>query len=422
MTSRREQWRQRADLGVENSADALLGRAWSARLGQALGLIWLVYLIAPLIGAVQDVAKAPLSGIAEVIAGGLFLVLYVLLTLVELPGPGDWRTKGWRRLAVAYAVFTLLAVEMNLVYGPAWQPLFVFAGTYAGRRLPFRYSPAAISLVTVLCAVVVWLTTRDASQASQLALITIGIGFLMVFLGRMYVTIRDLREAREEIVRLAVDEERLRFARDLHDLLGHSLSLITLKSELAGKLLTVAPEKAAAEIGDVEKVARVALREVREAVGGYRQPSLALELRGARVLLDAAGIEVRVDPAPPSLPAAMDATLAWTVREGATNVIRHGQARRCTIQIVETTDHVGVEVLDDGQGCQDIRDGGSGLAGLRERASALGGCVEAGPREEGRGFRLAVTLDLNAHGRAERDAASAAGEHHALAVPLEVNI
>jgi two-component system sensor histidine kinase DesK len=198
----------------------------------------------------------------------------------------------------------------------------------------------------------------------------------------------------------AVAEERLRFARDLHDLLGHSLSLIVLKSELAGRLQQVNAERATGEIRDVEGVAREALREVRAAVAGYRQPTLATELPGARIMLAAAGIACDIDDAAEDVPRAADAVLAWTVREGVTNVIRHSNARRCTVSVTRLEEVASVEITDDGRGpvLAPMPDAtgksGSGLAGLAERATAHGGSCEAGCRAGG-GFRLFVSLPLN---------------------------
>jgi two-component system sensor histidine kinase DesK len=168
-----------------------------------------------------------------------------------------------------------------------------------------------------------------------------------------------LRAARQEIARLAVGEERLRFARDLHDLLGHSLSLITLKSELAHRLLPDSPERAAAEVADVERVARQALAEVREAVGGYRRTNLETELAGARVALEAAGIRWSAAIEAGPLPQEVEDALGWTVREGTTNVLRHSQARRCEVRVEREAATVTVKVVDDGRG-----------AGTGERAGA----------------------------------------------------
>lgn len=233
-------------------------------------------------------------------------------------------------------------------------------------------------------------------------------GLAAIMFRRLVVTVDELRTAREELARLAVAEERLRIARDLHDLLGHSLSVIALKSELAGRLAPRDGSRAAAEIADVERVARRSLRDVREAVAGYRQPTLADELAGVRDLLAAAGLETRIDADPGPLPPAIDAALAWAVREGATNVIRHSGARRCQLRVARTAGGARVEVTDDGRGAEETpRDGsGSGLRGLAERAAALGGRMTAGSDEAG-GFRLCIELPL--------DGASPAGEDETAA-------
>jgi two-component system sensor histidine kinase DesK len=194
-----------------------------------------------------------------------------------------------------------------------------------------------------------------------------------------------------------VIEERLRVARDLHDLLGHTLSLITLKSELAGRLIQRDPARAAQEIHEVERVARQTLREVREAVAGYRQPGLLSELDGARQLLEAAGIACQIANMAGVLPPATDAVLAWTVREGVTNVIRHSRARHCTICVSYEEGSVHAEIVDDG-GQRNERNAtqpgtGSGLVGLAERVRAAGGQIEARPQPVA-GFRLWVELPL----------------------------
>jgi two-component system sensor histidine kinase DesK len=199
----------------------------------------------------------------------------------------------------------------------------------------------------------------------------------------------ELVEARDELARSAVAEERLRFARDLHDLLGHSLSLIALKSELAGRLAEIDPARAGAEMADVEAAARRALAEVRDAVSGYRQVSLAQALAEARSALSAAGITLRSPATGEPLPGAVDAVLGWVVREATTNVLRHSAARVVTVQLERDDDAVTLTVSDDGDGGDATT--GAGLAGLTERVTALGGRLEAGPAA-GRGFRLAVTV------------------------------
>jgi len=222
-----------------------------------------------------------------------------------------------------------------------------------------------------------------------------------------------LRVAREEIARLAVTAERLRIARDLHDLLGHNLSLIALKSELARRLISVSPEQAAVEIGDVEQVARTTLQEVREAVGNYRQPSLANELHAAQQLLAAAGISYQceedegIQNMQDSLPPPIEAILSWTVREGVTNIIRHSRAHLCRIHVMRDTHEACVEIVDDGvevpaQFVTMPTTGatGNGLRGLTERVAVLGGVCDAHPQTSG-GFRLAVSVPLMPKERGE---------------------
>src|ERR1700724_3005069 len=217
------------------------------------------------------------------------------------------------------------------------------------------------------------------------------VGFAAVA-GRLLIEAnKQLSLAREQIARLAVGEERLRFARDLHDLLGHSLSVIALKSELAGRLIKTTPGLAAHEVSDIENVARDALREVRDAVAGYRQPTLNAELAGAREALTAAGIEFQVDQDHAALPPTVEAVLAWALGEGVTNVMRHSQARRCAVRIIKKDGQATVEVVDDGRG--GMPEAGNGLHGLGERVRQRGGTLTAEPLPH-EGFRLRETLPL----------------------------
>ena len=194
----------------------------------------------------------------------------------------------------------------------------------------------------------------------------------------------QLAQAREEITSLAVSQERLRFSRDLHDILGHSLTVITLKAELAGRLIEADPARAAQEIAEVEGLARTALADVRATAAGYRNVSLAAELASARTTLDTAGIEAEVTGAVDDVPADRLELFGWAVREGVTNVIRHSGARHCRV----TVDPARVEITDDGSG-PGRTVAGHGLAGLRERADAAGAQLLIGGTDDG-GFRLRV--------------------------------
>ena len=165
-----------------------------------------------------------------------------------------------------------------------------------------------------------------------LMLLVRGLGLDMIGVARMGSAIRELHTARRELARLAVIEERERLSRDLHDLLGQTLSMITLKSELARHLVTEEPERCAQELSEIERVSRHTLREVREAVAGYRQPTLASELEGRGNSWKRRESTSQIEPLKEVLPPAVDAALAWTVREGVTNVIRHSRARQCRIR------------------------------------------------------------------------------------------
>ena len=206
--------------------------------------------------------------------------------------------------------------------------------------------------------------------------------------------------AREQIAQLAVEEERHRFARDLHDLLGQSLSLIVLKSEVTRRLLPDQPDRATSEVREIEQVARTVLQEVREVVRGYRQPTLATELAGACIALEAANITAQVEQTLGPFSARVETVLAWTVREGVTNVLRHSQAQCCTIRLLQSREAVRVEIIDDGAGGASWQPG-SGLTGLGERVADSGGQLEANTLPQG-GFCLRVTLPLSSSHLADR--------------------
>lgn len=184
-----------------------------------------------------------------------------------------------------------------------------------------------------------------------------------------------LRLAQEENAQLAAVAERERIARDLHDVLGHTLSVIVLKAELAKRLIEVDPKRAAQEIADVESTARSALAEVREAIGGYRSQGLAAELAHARRTLDAAGVTLTWN-APteglPALTATEETVLSLSVREAVTNIVRHAEATRCTMRLATTSDGYYALLVED-NGRHAIQQEGNGLRGMRERVSELGG-------------------------------------------------
>lgn len=211
----------------------------------------------------------------------------------------------------------------------------------------------------------------------------------------------ELDAARESQARLAVAEERLRFSRDLHDVLGRNLSVIALKSELAVQLSQRGSPSATDQMTEVQRIAQESQREIREVARGYREANLHSELEGARGVLAAAGVDCRIeDEAASVLPAPVQAALGWVVREGTTNVLRHAEAGRCTVRLRRTRDLTVLEmendgaVPDSGQPAPGPAGVGSGLAGLRERVAVFGGTVTAGT-EAGGTFRLTAAIPVH---------------------------
>ncbi|MFD0147273.1 MULTISPECIES: sensor histidine kinase [unclassified Streptomyces] len=203
------------------------------------------------------------------------------------------------------------------------------------------------------------------------------------FSGWLMKMVWELERSKELKARLAVAEERLRFGRDLHDVMGRNLSVIALKSELAVQLARRERPEAVDQMIEVQRIARESQREVRDVVRGYRDADLRVELEGARGVLGAAGIDCAIDPVTVELPAGVQSVLGWVVRETTTNVLRHGDARRCGISLREKDGSVLLTVRNDGVREGAVMGQGSGLAGLRERLAAVDGTLEAGPRDGG---------------------------------------
>jgi two-component system sensor histidine kinase DesK len=364
------------------------GLAQVLRLTAGVGL-GLLFLIAPLADLYRSSIGAP-RVTAISVGFALFVALYVAAMRA-----GDRHRIGPRgTLAILVALAVLPAAMLAAGAPDSFYLLYVFFVAAAGMSLRPR---SAVVVIAVTAAGVGAAASLERGQGGSatgtLVLVILAIGAMMTAFNRQIRVNLELRSARHELARLAVTEERLRIARDLHDLLGHSLSVITLKSELAAKLLEHDPRRAAAELADVQAVGRQALAEVREAVQGYRQLALADALVGARSALSAAGIACQFDDAPAELPAEVEEVLAWAVREGTTNVVRHSGAEHCAVRIRDAAGEATVEIEDDGTSARDEPQTGSGLAGLAERAARLRGRLEAGPVPGG-GFRLRLVVPL----------------------------
>ena len=247
-----------------------------------------------------------------------------------------------------------------------------------------------IGLLLLQCGAIVaqsWLFHLHAWTWSM------GIGFtLLIGMNRLRMKQKEradakLRMAHEEIEQLAKTAERERIARDMHDILGHSLSLIVLKSELAGRLLASQPARAALEIAEIETTARQALAEVRKTITGYRSEGFASELARAAQVLETAGVRLNRPAKAPYLTPRHEATLSLVLREAVTNIVRHAGASECSIEVSTAEDRTQLVIADDGRG--DIRQEGNGLRGMRERVQELGGSLSL---ESHHGTRLRIEL------------------------------
>jgi two-component system sensor histidine kinase DesK len=358
------------------------------RAARIAGLFWLFYFAYPIGDLIQGTLATP-QRIAGAIGLAIFASVYIFAYFQRF-----YRQATMLQAWPPVIALALLVIGFTFGISASWLGLMIYVVTAAGCSLnQTTVVPASISFAA-LTIILGTLTGSSFSDVGPLSFEVALIGVTMLFLRRLIGTNVELRIAREEKARLAVAEERLRFARDLHDLLGHSLSLIALKSELAGRLVEVNPERAQAEIHDIEQVTREALREVREAVTGYRQPDLNAELSGAQAALEAAGIECRIDNSFTTTDASIEAALGWAVREGVTNVIRHSGASSCRIALRESGGSAGLTISDNGMSEAEVqRSGraGTGIAGLTERIAALGGSVTAGRPADG-GFRLVVEI------------------------------
>ncbi|MEU6147048.1 histidine kinase [Streptomyces sp. NPDC047081] len=353
-------------------------------------LPWLIFLGSP----VRDLTSGHHATIA-VVLGWVALVTFtgVYLTLV-------FRNMGRalpdRAVLALVVLLGTLAVVLCLTLGNAWVGLFVYVSVTCGATLPLRTAYWAIG-ANALAMLLVGL--RVGGFDWSLLLIVVLLGFAMTGVKQLVRTTVELRKARATVAQLAANEERLRLARDLHDLLGHSLSLITLKSELAGRMLPDHPDKAAQQVADIEQVSRQALVDVREAVTGYRRPRLSAELAGAQVALTAAQVvaEVPVEPDLTGVPDESEAALAWALREAVTNVVRHSGASRCTVELLtrQTLDGRVLELTVEDNGSGGSGKGpGNGLTGLTERLEKAGGALDAGRLKHG--FRLVARVPVDA--------------------------
>ncbi|WP_433622984.1 histidine kinase [Nocardia sp. CA-120079] len=353
-------------------------RGW---FGGFMSVIWLSYMIGPIIQRWQD-ADQPTASLATAtlfVFAALIVCSFIVFRRAE--GTSRWVERPVdRRMWPVLVGMTACSAGLMALLGAVALPTLIFVGVIAIFHMPSRESGYVAFAVTLAMLLVPVVLPRLAGVPFYVSFVPALI-WLARQLGLRGERLAEL--ARRQQAELAIVEERNRVARDVHDILGHSLTVITVKTELAQRLIDVDLARAKAEMADVERLAREALAGVRDTVGGLREVSLRGELANALTALAAADIDAAL---PDVVPGTRNSELfGWVLREAITNVIRHSAARHCTVTVTETS----IEVADDGRGLGTV-DSGSGLSGLRERVRAAGGTLTLSSSEGGVRVRATV--------------------------------
>lgn len=348
-------------------------------------LIWLPFMVWFFVDPFWQ-HYGPLGWIATTLSGIVFILLYLQAFSRRDP----------------YKLLSILAMTaMAAVFIPVNQGavgLLIYASAAGGFHPNLRRVFVLIGLDVAVLGVYTYRLDMPIPFWGSMLLLIILVGFGNHYGALSHCAAEKLRVANDEIEHLAKVAERERIARDLHDLLGHTLSLITLKAELARKLVDRDPQRAKQEMQDIEQTSRAALADVREAISGYRGQGFAAELIRARQTLETAGITVDCEASTVPLSAAQESVLALSLREAVTNVVRHAQAQRCSVRLVGDQQTCTLEICDNGRGADAPE--GNGLRGMRERLEAIGGSLQ---RQTEAGTRLVIHLPLAAAASALRN-------------------
>jgi two-component system, NarL family, sensor histidine kinase DesK len=308
---------------------------------------------------------------------GLFLLLYAR----------HWDTSVPRLIAIVAAT-VLLSFALQ-PFGGVWGVLTIYSAAMIANLRPPKY--AVMGMLAIVAAVLLFVAILQLHWSEWAFTFLFGamVGASSILFATLQESNQRLAESRESARQMAIVAERERIARDLHDLLGHTLTVVAVKADLAAKLVHRDTTKAAAEIEDIRTTARSALADIRAAVTGMRSTTLAAELVQARQALAAAGVTLQYDGVHAPMPDTIEATLAFLIREGVTNVVRHAEATRCDIRISQGEGAVVLELEDDGKGARAVE--GNGLRGMRARVEELAGGFSL---KSDRGTKIRVQLPL----------------------------
>jgi two-component system, NarL family, sensor histidine kinase DesK len=341
--------------------------------------VWLVYFGWFFVHPIMDHV-----GWKEWLATGIAAVVFPVLYFAHF-----WIKGRWSFLTVAGI---LLLGVLYIPSNPGAGGFFIYAAAFAPFLVETELPGAGlVALVIATLIVESFIVPLSGISIWPFSLMAFLIGAGNVYFAQRNRNNRKLKRAQQEVEHLAKVAERERIARDLHDVLGHTLSVIILKSELAGKLISRDPERARAEMKDVETTSRAALADVRNTIRGYRAQSLEAELKQSLTALETAGVSVQAHTAEISLTPAQESVVAMVVREAVTNVVRHAGARNCQVHLSSSDGTCLLEIRDDGTGGSSIE--GNGLRGMRERIEALGGNLQ---RQISSGTKLTIRFPLAA--------------------------
>jgi two-component system sensor histidine kinase DesK len=338
---------------------------------------WLIYSL-PFLFASFDSSFSGGDTAAMLVGYLVFLAAYLAGQIMRGP-----------RILWLMAVMDLLVLAFGRT-NPGTGSFLIYGAAMAAHAFPTRGAAIALAVQAMVGTLIVVLMDMPVWYL-MMPVLAVLIGAVTIQGVRNEAGNAKLRLAQAEVERLAKLAERERIARDLHDVLGHTLSVVVLKSELAQKLIARDITRAAAEMAEVERIARDGLAEVRQAITGYRSSGLAAELDHVRETLVAAGIQATIEARPVALAPAQETALSLALREATTNVIRHAAATSCHIRFYAQDGSVLMEVQDNGRGGE--APFGNGLTGMRERIQALGGVLQ---RDADSGTRLLIKLPLSA--------------------------
>lgn len=354
------------------------GRGWHTALGPWVWLVWLVWLAGPAFLGNHDF-PFPHWVLPTALSVPVFVAVYVAAYFAPR------RYMGWFALAIigicmavtpfnpfaqTYAIYACAVAAAWSTARKSGLLVLLILAVYTAQWMALRFPWISIVNIWILCPIIAGMIMVQQSQARHRA---------------------ELRLSHDEIRRLAASAERERIGRDLHDLLGHTLSMVALKSELAGRLIERDPVAAKREMAEVERVAREALAQVRSAVSGIRAAALASELASARLLLETAGVHVDYFNDGHELPPDVETCLAMVLREAVTNIHRHARANNVEVSVIAGVERAVMRVRDDGRG--GVGAYGNGLTGMRERITARGGEIWI-DSPQGKGTVLEVRLPL----------------------------